>query len=132
MPAAAKIIKTLSLLLFVCFFEQLSAQGTRLLRQPAISATQVAFEYGGDIWVSAISGGVAYRLTSTSAVEANPHFSPDGQWIAFNSNRSGISQVYVVAARGGSPTQLTWYPAPGFPVGWTPDGQKVLYSTSRE
>jgi len=44
------------------------AQGTRLLRQPAISATQIAFEYGGDIWVTAKSGGESRRITSTAAV----------------------------------------------------------------
>ncbi len=124
----------------VCFFSlflvivQLQAygQGTRLLRQPSISATLIAFEYGGDIWVVQKSGGDARRITSTAAVEGNPHFSPDGQWIAFNSNRSGIAQVYVVPAQGGTPTRLTWYPASSYPRGWTPDGTKVLYASSRE
>ncbi|GAB3958536.1 S41 family peptidase [Spirosoma harenae] len=108
------------------------AQGTRLVRQPSISASQIAFEYGGDIWVSAKEGGEARRITSTAAIEENPHFSPDGQWIAFSSNRSGIAQVYVVPAQGGSPVRLTWYPAPSYPRGWTPDGKHILYASSRE
>src|ERR1700744_2935275 len=74
-----------------------NSQGTRLLRQPSLSATQIAFEYGGDIWVAGRSGGEAKRLTSTPATESDPHFSPDGQWIAFTSNRSGAAAVYVVA-----------------------------------
>ncbi len=109
-----------------------NAQGTRLLRQPALSATQIAFAYGGDIWVTSKTGGDARRITSTAAVEANPHFSPDGQWLAFSSDRSGIPQVYIVPAQGGTPTRLTWYPAPSFPRGWTPDGKQVLYASSRE
>lgn len=124
----------------VCFFSlflvivqfQAYGQGTRLLRQPSISATQIAFEYGGDIWVVQKSGGDARRITSTAAVEGNPHFSPDGQWIAFSSNRSGIAQVYIVPAQGGTPTRLTWYPASSYPRGWAPDGTKVLYASARE
>ncbi|HKJ02272.1 MAG TPA: hypothetical protein VJ997_07450, partial [Longimicrobiales bacterium] len=109
-----------------------TAQGTRLLRQPTLSSTQVAFAYGGDLWVTERSGGTARRLTSTPAVEGDPHFSPDGRWIAFTSNRSGVPQVYVVGVDGGEPTRLTWYPAGSEARGWTPDGTRVLYASSRE
>jgi len=109
-----------------------NAQGTRLLRQPTISATQIAFEYGGDIWIVSKAGGDARRITSTAAVESNPHFSPDGQWIAFSSDRSGIPQVYIVSAQGGTPTRLTWYPSPANPRGWSPDGKQVIYACGRE
>src|SRR5690606_19103668 len=54
---------------------ELQAQ-TRLLREPTISATQIAFTYGADVWVVARSGGTARRITSTPAVEGDPHFSP--------------------------------------------------------
>jgi tricorn protease len=108
----------------------LAAQ-TRLLREPTISAREIAFTYGADLWIVDKNGGEARRLTSTPAVESNPHFSPDGNWIAFTSNRSGVPQVYVVAREGGEPTRLTWYPAPSFARGWTPDGAAVLYATTR-
>lgn len=111
---------------------RVDAQGTRLLRQPAISTAQLAFEYGGDIWIIPKNGGEARRITSTAAVEGNPHFSPDGQWLAFNSNRSGIAQVYIVPASGGTPTRLTWYPSASIPRGWSPDGKQVLYASGRE
>jgi tricorn protease len=107
-------------------------QGTRLLRQPSFSATQVAFAYGGDLWVASREGGRALRLTSTPAVEGDPQFSPDGSMIAFTSNRSGVLAVYVVAATGGEPRRLTWYPAASYARGWTRDGQRVLYSSTRE
>ncbi|MGV3527917.1 MAG: S41 family peptidase [Flavisolibacter sp.] len=121
-------------LLSACFFlcQQTLAQGTRLLRQPDISASEVAFVYGGDIWVTGKNGGEARRITSTAATEANPHFSPDGQWIAFSSDRSGVAQVYVVSSKGGTPKRLTWYPAPSLPRGWSPDGKNVLYASGRE
>lgn len=108
------------------------SQGTRLLRQPAISATHLSFSYGGDIWVTDIDNQKILRLTSTPAVESNPCFSPDGKWIAFNSNRSGIQAVYVVSVDGGSPRRLTWHPSPASVCGWSPDGKRILYSTTRD
>lgn len=107
-------------------------QGTRLLRQPNLSASQLAFVYGADIWTVDKNGGNARRITGTAAVESDPHFSPDGRWIAFTSNRSGVEAVYVVASEGGIPTRLTWYPAEAHVRGWTPDGKKVLYASNRE
>ena len=121
-------------LLFLLLLMQVAAmsQGTRLLRQPSLSATQVAFAHGGDIWVVDKKGGEAKRITSTPAIEQDPHFSPDGKWIAFTSNRSGMSQVYMVSAEGGIPTRLTWYPASSYARGWSPDGKNILYASSRE
>ncbi len=104
---------------------------TRLLRQPTLSATHVAFAYGSDLWIADREGGEARRLTSTPAVESNPHFSPDGQLLAFTSNRSGTDAVYVVSVNGGTPTRLTWYPAGTHTVGWTPDGSRILYASTR-
>jgi tricorn protease len=132
MPAPPKFVITLSALFFLISFGSAEAQGTRLLRQPAISATEVAFEYGGDIWICLKNGGDVRRITSTPATESNPHFSPDGQWLAFSSNRSGIAQVYIVPSKGGSPTRLTWYPSESNPRGWSGDGKQVLYASGRE
>ena len=97
---------------------------TRLLRQPTLSATHVAFTYGGDLWIAGRDGGTARRLTSTPAVESDPHFSPDGRWIAFTSNLSGNDDVYVVSAEGGEPRRLTWYPAGSYARGWSNDGRR--------
>ena len=58
--------------------------GTRLLRQPTVSATQIAFAYAGDIWVAPRDGGDARRLTTSPGVEQYPRFSPDGRTIAFS------------------------------------------------
>jgi tricorn protease len=108
-----------------------SPQTTRLLRQPTVSATQIAFEYGGDLWIVGREGGEARRLTSTPAIESDPQLSPDGRWIAFTSNRSGNADVYVMPADGGDPRRLTWHPGFDFARGWSPDGKLVLFSSTR-
>ena len=104
---------------------------TLLLRQPTLSADLVAFTHGSDLWVASREGGRARRLTATPAIEADPHFSPDGRTLAFTSTRAGTSTVYTIDVEGGEPTRLTWYPAPARVRGWTPDGKRVLYTTTR-
>lgn len=116
----------------LAFVATADSQSTRMLRQPTISTQSVAFAYGGDLWIANLNGGEAQRLTSTPAVESNPHFSPDGRWIAFTSNRSGVEAAYIVPTDGGTPTRLTWYPAYARVRGWTPDGKLILYASPRE
>ena len=129
-----KKLKISSTLFLICCLTMLSvqAQGTRLLRQPDISTTQMTFAYGGDIWVSNIAGGEAKRITSTPAVESNPYFSPDGKQIAFSSNRSGYDAVYVVASEGGEAQQITWHPSGSLVRGWSNDGERILYASDRD
>ncbi len=119
-------------IVFMLISSNLFSQGTRLLRQPDISDSHIVFTYGADIWTTDLSGNSLKRITSTPAVESNPHFSPDGNWIAFTSNRSGSNAVYIVPKEGGTPKRLTWHPSSSQARGWTPDGKRVLYASSRE
>ncbi len=105
-----KQVSPLLLAALACSAVPAAAQGTRLLRQPTVSAGQIAFSYGGDLWIVARTGGEARRLTSTPAVESSPQLSPDGRWLAFTSNRGGNNDVYVVSVEGGDPRRLTWHP----------------------
>jgi tricorn protease len=118
------------------FFISLAAfasfsQGTRLLRQPSMSSSEVVFVYGADLWKASLQGGNATRLTSNIGLESDPHFSKDGNWIAFTAQYDGNSDVYLVAAKGGEPKRLTYHPAGDFVQGWTPDG-KIIFRSGRE
>src|SRR5262245_44665776 len=95
---------------------------TRLLRTPTVSSTQIGFAYANNIWVVSRSGGSAKRLTSFQGQTANPHFSPDGRWIAFSGEYAGNFDVYIVSSDGGEPKRLTWHPGADMVEGWTPDG----------
>jgi C-terminal processing protease CtpA/Prc/tricorn protease-like protein len=70
---------------------------------PAISpdGEQVCFVYQNDLWSVPFKGGDAKRLTSTDASEWGPMWSPNGQFIAFNSNREGQNYVYIIPSQGG-------------------------------
>ena len=69
----------------------------------------------------------AQRLTVNTAREVYPRFSPDGRSIAFSSNRYGNNDVFVVAATGGTPRQLTFHTGNDDVVGWSRDSQHVLF-----
>lgn len=108
------------------------SQGTRLLREPSISDTHVAYSYGGDLWITDLQKNLTQRLTSTPSVESNPQLSPDGKTVAFSSNRSGNNAVYTVSIEGGEPKRLTWHPSSSSVRGWSPDGSQIIYTTSRD
>ena len=97
-----------------------------------MSRDLVAFEYAGDLWVAARTGGAARRLTATAEAETDPHFSPDGTQIAFTATVRGNTDVYVVPTAGGEPTRLTYHPGVDVVRGWRPDGRRVVFGSSRD
>ena len=107
------------------------AQGTRLLRHPTVSRDSVAFEYAGDLWIVARSGGAARRLTSSPSLEIDPYFSPDGSQIAFTATVAGNTDVYVVSSSGGDPRRLTYHPGLDRVRGWKTDGKNIVFASNR-
>ena len=120
----------LSIIVF-CFVGAHAQGGTRLLRTPTVSVTQIAFAYAQNIWVVPRAGGTARRVTSFQGQTSNPHFSPDGKWIAFSGEYAGNLDVYVVSAEGGEPKRLTWHPGADSVQGWTSDGKSIMFSSAR-
>ena len=120
-------------LMLVCIASSAwGSEPTHLLRQPTVSADHLAFVYAGDLWVTDRDGQNPRRLTSSPAEENNPHFSPDGRWIAYAANHGGNTSVYVISVDGGQPRRLTWHPADDIPVGWSADGRAVAFASRRE
>ncbi len=97
-----------------------------------VSDKQIAFVYGGDIWIVDKKGGTAISITNSPGEESWPRFSPDGQSIAFTASYNGNSDVYVMPVTGGIPTRLTYNAFPDRMIDWHPDGEKILFASSRE
>ena len=102
------------------------------LRDVRISpdGSKIAFTYKGDIFTVPAKGGAATRLTSNSAYEAMPVWSPDGRKIAFTSDREGGADIYIMNADGGEATRLTFNSAAETPWAFTPDGSAIVYSAA--
>jgi len=114
----------------------------RLMRFPDIHGNQIAFSYGGDLWLASREGGVARRITSHPGQELFPKFSPDGKWLAFTGQYDGNYNVYVMPAEGGQPKQLTFNPGGGplsermgihnEVINWFPDSKRILFLSRRD
>ena len=104
---------------------------TRMLAQPAISSSHIAFVYAEDIWIANKDGSNPRRLTIDDGIESNPVFSPNGKTIAFNGEYDGNIDVFTIPVDGGIPTRLTWHPSPDIVRGFTHDGKSVLFLSPR-
>jgi len=110
---------------------QMSGEAT-LFQKPAVNRTHIVFSYAGDLWIVARQGGDAKRLTTGVGVETDPQFSPDGTQVAFTGEYDGNIDVYTIPMTGGVPRRLTYHPGADAVVGWTNDGRRVLFSSSRK
>jgi len=108
-----------------------AANEARLVRYPHYHAGKVAFTYLADIWTADENGQNVRRITVNRARDVYPRFSPDGQWIAFSSDREGNLDVYIVPVAGGTPKQLTHHSADDTVLGWAPDSKSILFATNR-
>jgi tricorn protease len=119
-----------SLLLF-CGITVAAEDAPLLATWPTMGKTDIVFVYGGYLWSVSREGGQARQLT-TGGHESRPVFSPDGKWIAFSGQYDGNQDVYVMPAGGGIPKRLTWHPAQDSPTGWTRDGKRILFVSTRD
>jgi tricorn protease len=125
-----KAVFFLAILLF-SFASYAQDEKPLLLRQPTLSRTDIVFVFGDDLWKVTRDGGDAIRLTAGPGMKRGPHFSPDGQWIAFTGEYDGKLNVYVMSASGGTPRRVTFHNGPDLALGWTPDGKSILFVSPR-
>lgn len=120
-----------SVALALTAFTSNAAERPLWLRYPAISpdGSAIAFTYKGDIYRVSAQGGEARQLTTNSAYDTHPIWSPDGQRIAFASAREGSLDVYVMDANGGAPTRLTTHSGKEMPITFT-DNEHILFSAT--
>jgi dipeptidyl aminopeptidase/acylaminoacyl peptidase len=81
-----------------------------------------------DIWVVDRSGGIPQQLTTHTAGDFSPRWTPDGESLYFLSTRSGSSQVWRLDAVGGEATPVTELPLDVANLTLSPDGTHLAVS----
>lgn len=81
-----------------------------------------------DLWIADTTGGKVRALTATPKNERHPRWSPDGKWIAFESNRAGDDyQVFVLPLDGGEARQVTTLSTGATSPIWSAQGDQIAF-----
>jgi dipeptidyl aminopeptidase/acylaminoacyl peptidase len=107
-----------------------------LLQHPAVSPdgawavygrrTIEGGEYRTRLWRVPLDRGRPEQLTFAEANDLRPHFSPDGQSLAFVSDRSERPQPWVLPLGGGEPRHVAEIEGAVAAATWSPDGRSLL------
>ena len=123
-----------SLCLALCFVALATAWASPTsplwLVSPSISpdGTQIAFSYQGVLYLVPTAGGVARPLTTGKDYTYKPVWSPDGNKIAFASDRYGNFDIYTIDTDGSNLKRLTTISASEVPQAFTPNGDSIVYA----
>jgi Tol biopolymer transport system component len=103
-----------------------SADGRYLLYRIVAPAT------GSDVWALPLFGGrMPVPVTRTMANEVNGRFSPDGRWVAYQSNETGRAEIFVQPFPGPGPRRQVSIDG-GFNPEWRGDGRELFFVSPDE
>jgi Tol biopolymer transport system component len=87
----------------------------------------------GDIYVRDFAGGTPIRLTTSTDAEFSPQWSPDGTRIVYARavNGSPGQDIFVVDPDGSNRVDIVYDGSTNTPLGWHPDGMRILISSNR-
>ncbi|MCY3867214.1 MAG: S9 family peptidase [Chloroflexi bacterium] len=78
-----------------------------------------------------IAAGETRQMTHGKAMDRGPQWSPDGESLAFISDRGGKAQLYILPVDGGEARELTQFQRGiGDGIAWSPDGGKIAFSAA--
>ncbi len=99
------------------------------VREPAWSpdGRRIAVSIIDRVWTMAPDGRQPKELTPGEAgAEREPAWSRDGQSLAYAADGGDGFDLYVIAAKGGTPARVTTMPGDERSPSWTPDGRLVF------
>jgi dipeptidyl aminopeptidase/acylaminoacyl peptidase len=82
-----------------------------------------------NIYTIPVGGGSPARITSSGDTNERPRWSPDSHQIAFISDRSGTSQIWMMDADGANPRQVTSLATGAGGVLYSPDGKNLVFTS---
>ena len=86
-------------------------------------------EFITQVWLADADGKNAFQITFGDKSSTNPRWSPDGNWIAFTSNRKdNRNNLYLLRAAGGEAEPLTDLKGSVANFDWSPDGKWIAYT----
>jgi Tol biopolymer transport system component/DNA-binding winged helix-turn-helix (wHTH) protein len=99
----------------------------------AIRGNLMAFEERtetSNIWRLDLSERSVSRLIASTRYEQNAKYSPDGQYVVFESSRSGFPEIWMSRVDGSDILQLTHFDGPltGSPA-WSPDSRHFVFDS---
>ena len=83
--------------------------------------------YRIDVSDSTRPTGPPIKLTSSTRLDFNPQYSPDGKRIVFQSDRSGSNEIWMCNSDGANPVQVTSITKIAGTPRWSPDGQQIAF-----
>lgn len=120
-PGRANIAQVSFAVEGACFDPSVNRAGTHIAFASTMHRTS------SDIYIKSISGTSVTQITADPGDDVMPTFHPDGERIAFASNRNGKWDIYMTSTTGGAPVQLTNDPDPEIHPTFSPDGRMLAY-----
>ncbi|HEX6594766.1 MAG TPA: S9 family peptidase [Bacillota bacterium] len=97
-----------------------------------VSTTIHEEEYRSQLYYQRLGEHTVKQWTFDQHKNSHPRFSPDGKKVVFQSNRSGVSQLWLMSLTGGEAKQLTFLKDGAYDPEWSQDGKYIIFTAPLE